>query len=128
MNKEIQKALLDKSSHFIDQAAQTLGQGAAHVYQVLVKQQFVEGLATIISIVLSGTLIIISLSIFFHYGKKNWSNWDDDEKAGFVMGGGFLLLVGFLVISIASNELAEAIKKLINPEFYAIKFIFESVK
>ena len=127
MDKEIQKQLLERSSGFIDKASQTLGQTAAHVYEVLVKQQFVEGIGSLVSIALFGVVFIAGMKWYIDLVKKPWKE-DSDDQFPIVLLGLVIAGVGGLVLGFAVGEVSIAIQKLINPEFFAIKFIFETAK
>lgn len=119
--------LLDKSSNFISEAAKILGQTASHVYQVLVRQSLVEGIGSIVQILILGIFIFIYSILFSNFIKKNWKNYSDDGQFACVLGGVMLTIIIISGVFWASGEIALAIQKIINPEYFAIKFIFDSV-
>lgn len=128
MDKEIQKELLNKTGDFINQAAHTLGATAQHVYEVLVRQQFVEGIGTLLGIGSFVVIMLVSTVMYTSIFKKKWGEMDSEAQTGVVVLGGIGFIILAFVLSITMTFVAEAIQKMINPEFYAIKFIFESVK
>lgn len=126
MDSKIQQQLLDKTSAFLQQASHTLGTGASHVYAVLIRQQFVEGATSIIQFVIGMIFILIGLPRLWSACKKADKEGDDDGFAlvgGGILGVGLFLMFGALILS----ALGDAIGKLINPEYYAISFIFNQL-
>lgn len=125
MDKEIQKQLLDKSSDFINQAAQVLGATAQHVYDVLVRQQLVEGISTLVGIPLMILLCWIILKPFVVFGYKKTQ---EDSYSAWEMLTPLISIVGGLIIFGLTFWMMDGLAHIINPEYYAIKFIFEMAK
>ncbi len=124
MDKEIQKELLNKTSSFINEAAKTLGNTTEHVYSVLVKQQAVDGITTLIGVPLATFISYKACKALWKIAEKkmakdSYSMWDVSVWP--LMIGVILSIFGITAWMMAG------LSRLINPEFYAIKFIFDSI-
>jgi chromate transport protein ChrA len=87
------------------------------VWNALIKQTYMEG---VVSIVWAAILVLIAFG-FYKLGKK-LNNSDEDTLfwlSSFVASGIFLFIGVFRFI--------EGIMWLINPEFYAIRYILEKI-
>ncbi|MDE1437634.1 hypothetical protein P9C91_18085 [Bacillus licheniformis] len=118
---------MDKAMEYIDKLAAKLGVAAEHVYGVLVKQAFASGVTdsiigfVFLMIAVIAGVIITRVTIKV-YGERH-CNWDCEWF--FVV-----LAVGLLVIlpgGISIYVITEGIKGLINPEYYAIKEILDTI-
>lgn len=118
---------MDKAMEYIDKLAAKLGVAAEHVYGVLVKQAFASGVTDSIigfiflMIAVIAGVIITKVTIKI-YGER-YCNWDCEWF--FVV-----LAVGLLVILpgvFGIYAITEGIKALINPEYYAIKEILDTI-
>ncbi|AXQ67866.1 hypothetical protein KIOSHI_250 [Bacillus phage Kioshi] len=123
----------DKLGGFIDELAKQLGVAATHVYEVLVKQQFVEGISLLVKAgVWIGILILVwtlmNKLIFKRWGKYEDPHGYDDTQ--FALG---ILTVFVVIISaIIGYKIVDwatlGIKMLLNPEYYALDTLMEFVK
>ncbi|MCD2370933.1 hypothetical protein LQ247_20175 [Bacillus sp. BS3(2021)] len=118
---------MDKAMEYIDKLAAKLGVAADHVYGVLVKQAFASGVTDLIigfvflMIAVIAGVIITKVTIKI-YGER-YCNWDCEWF--FVV-----LAVSLLVILpgvFGIYAITEGIKALINPEYYAIKEILDTI-
>ena len=118
---------MDKAMEYIDKLAAKLGVAAEHVYGVLVKQAFATGVTdsiigfVFLMIAVIAGVIITKMTIKM-YGERH-CNWDYEWF--FVV-----LAVGFLVVppgGFGIYAITEGIKALINPEYYAIKEILDTI-
>ena len=112
--------LIDKYSVKIENAitalAEKLQQPAEHVYKVLVKQQIVWGVGTLLGIFLG--MLVILLGII---GHNKW-DWDKDFSI-------FLEIIGFIfLISSFILFFIYGLTGLINPEYGALKDIISIIK
>ncbi len=125
MDQKIQQQLLDKSSQFINQAARILGQTSGHVYSVLVRQQVIDGIANILSLILFFAIVIIPSMLVM---KKAWAWHKEDEQSEAAM---VMLIIGpilFIIVGlIIATTLQSSLEQIFNPEYFAIKFIFDSI-
>ena len=120
----------------LSELAKGLGVAAEHVYTVMVKQQIVHGLLkTLPWIVLPIFLVIFAIifqrTVYKKVTKKYEEGLYDDEDAR----PGFTMIVLFfawaastILFIIAPFKIANGIGYLINPEYYAMKDIFEFIK
>ncbi|MCY9274563.1 hypothetical protein [Bacillus haynesii] len=118
---------MDKAMEYIDKLAAKLGVAAEHVYGVLVKQAFANGVtdsiigAVFLMIAVVAGVIITKVTLKSY--EERHCDWDCEWF--FVV-----LAVGLLVIlpgGIGIYVIAEGLKALINPEYYAIKEILDTI-
>lgn len=128
MDKELMREIIASGSAALKDFAQAAKTTGEHVYGVLVRQQMVEGISMIIALI----LFIVSLATVWirvvhprykkSKAKESYSSGDPEFFAGLSIFL-FILFIGALCIF-----LSLAIQKVLNPEFFAIKFIFDTVK
>jgi hypothetical protein len=111
MNSELSQ----KVAQVIEEMAKGLGLAVEHVYTILVNQMFYEGL--VFSLICILGIFLTSLLIYLL-----WTKASDEglQVVGTIMLG---VLLVFTFVSLPNNLL-----KVFNPEYYAIKFIIESIK
>ena len=104
-------------------AASALEPGAKHVYEVLVRQTFVEGLVQ----VLGGFLLLLLPIVFYLFWYKRFSTWagngspsEDRDMVEFFVHLGLVAVsaIGFIVTG-------QALPDVLNPEYGAIKFLLK---
>lgn len=120
----------DKLGGFIDELAKQLGVAATHVYEVLVKQQFVEGVSLGVK---SGITILLILLTWYLVNKlvfKRYEFIEDETGLGFLVWiFGAALAFGTLLFAIdIVGDITLAVKKLLNPEYYALQDLMDFVK
>lgn len=123
MDVKIQQQLLDKSSQFVDQAAKMLGSTAGHVYEILVRQQIVDGVDTIL---ITFITLIPTAIISWKFYKYSWARKEKDRYSEMYLLIVPIVLLCLAVFSTASYQIADGIQHIINPEYYAIQFIFNA--
>jgi len=125
MDTKIQQQLLNRASDFIDKAAKTLGQATAHVYQVLVSQQYVTGISTITEVIIMtlASIILVKPALWLWH-QASLKDDKENNSGDYRTGAGILIVIIYLAMIILTIILGEAIKHLLNPEYYAIEFIF----
>lgn len=98
--------------------ADKLGEGAAHLYELAVRQAFIDGIVYGTIWLLGAVALAVSTILFFRS-----KNDDVAEAAGIfiVFGGAIFLIFGTWAGVTAINALA-------NPEYYAIQQLLESVR
>ncbi|ATH93343.1 hypothetical protein ACH95_00840 [Bacillus glycinifermentans] len=118
---------MDKAMEYIDKLAAKLGVAAEHVYGVLVKQAFATGVTdsiigfVFLMIAVIAGVIITKMTIKM-YGERH-CNWDYEWFfVALTFGLSVVLPGGFGIYAIT-----EGIKGLINPEYYAIKEILDTI-
>jgi flagellar biosynthesis protein FlhB len=107
--------------------AQKLGEGAAHLYEIYVRQMFAEAVASGV------VLLVLSIGLFAFwilwyksrkaYEKKH--HYASDLSDGLGIAGSFATVVMTVLIPFL---LFDTITKLINPEYYAIERIITQVR
>ncbi|KAA6450976.1 hypothetical protein [Bacillus swezeyi] len=113
----------------INELSTRLGVAAEHVYEVLVKQQVINGIITIAFMV--GALILFGIMFpkFLRKGVQHQktlsSSYDSnpDMNIAWSLGGIllFTIVLSLIFIPIGINQ-------IINPEYYAIKDILDLIK
>lgn len=117
---------MDKAMAYIDKLAAKLGVAAEHVYGVLVKQAVANGITDVII----GLVVTTILIAVFSAGKKAFvkSNvsvgWDFLDWSMLTVFVGLVMVIGF---GFGLSILTDGIKAVINPEYYAIKEILDTI-
>lgn len=111
------------------QLAPSLGVAAEHVYGVLVRQQVVDGVVTLI-FCFAGLLPLIPFVMLARSSNRKFAEFEHSEKGkrgfrnphsesfGWSVAG--VLVYGLLVTIFVGIAAPTAIKKIANPEYYAI--------
>ncbi|AOZ62183.1 hypothetical protein QCM8_265 [Bacillus phage QCM8] len=120
----------DKLGGFIDELAKQLGVAATHVYEVLVKQQYVEGISLGVK---SGITILLILLTWYLVNKlvfKKYEFIEDETGLGFLVWilGVILAFVTLMFAIDIVGDITLAVKKLMNPEYYALQDLMDFVK
>lgn len=126
MNKEITETILASGSAMLAGVAETLQTTGAHVYEVLTKQQVLNGTGTLV-----GVLIFIIIASIFTFKMVKWAKKEMKESSSYdsdifgvtvlLTGLGYVLLLIFLMV------IFSAIFHIINPEYYSIMRIVEQI-
>jgi hypothetical protein len=121
-----------KATEYIDAIAAKLGVAAEHVYGILVRQQYVEGITTIL-----GCLTFVAVMFFIsrkitdltkstrESAKKKSFTEISEDLAHVVLVLGWIAF--FFALIFASFAIPDSVAKLINPEYYAIKEILDAI-
>lgn len=118
----------DKIGGFIDELAKQLGVAAEHVYEILVRQQYVDGIGMLVK---SGIWIVLFLVVWIAMTKlfyKKWDRIEDDAQFGIGMLSLVLGIVTVIMTFIIIGDVTLGIKKLLNPEYYALEDIMQFIQ
>jgi len=120
----------DKLGGFIDELAKQLGVAATHVYEVLVKQQFVDGVSLLIKAIIWVAIVSLVWFIVNKFVIKNWKRWDRHEEVQFLLG---IVIAAAIVMSCivgwnVVDWVTLGIKKLLNPEYYALQDLMDFIQ
>jgi hypothetical protein len=119
MNKETVDAIVNA----IKPVAEKIGEGAAHLYQVYVRQVYVEGVVCLtVGLPISLAVLVASIYIL----KSGMKAYQEDGEGEIRVGVACLLLLISLV-SIAAFA-SDGVMRLLNPEYYAIDRILSTVR
>lgn len=122
--KDIQP-YLDKIGEAITQIAHGLGVASEHVYGVLIRQQFVDGLVDVCISIIAPILYIIVMMYLLRLRKNIDSYWEDEVSAIVIIVG----VGGFIATTVIFfNLFPDGLKHLINPEYYAMQQILDYLK
>lgn len=105
-----------KIAELIDQLAKSLGVAADHVWQVLVYQQYIDGIKQMI---IYGVIFCVAL-----VGFLKCLRLVREEEEFWIIG---CVLFGLAVV-MTFCEFVSSIGLLINPEYYAIQEILDALK
>jgi uncharacterized protein YqhQ len=123
----------DKVTAYIDALAQKLGVAAEHVYITLIRQQYVEGITSIIA-------CLFAIGVTFYIAKKTteltknkreaakekWITSMSEDLAPVAVAVTWVLF--FISLIVTMFVIPGSVSQLINPEYYAIKEILNSLK
>ena len=118
---------MDKAMEYIDKLAAKLGVAAEHVYGVLVKQAFANGVTDAI---IGAVFLMIAVVAGVIITRVTIKSYDSDFGDWDIEWGLLVIVVGLLVILpgvFGIYVITEGIKALINPEYYAIKEILDTI-
>lgn len=125
LDKVISPELQGKIGVIIESLANKLGVASAHVYEILVRQAFSEGLITLIlccaSLLVTFIILIVGV-IWFRRAIKQRN--DDEAYAVFIIGG--LLFISFMLAGLI--PIKKGFLMTMNPEYYAIRDIIHMLK
>ncbi len=117
----------DEIGQILDELGERLGPAGEYVFQLAVRQQLISGwiaLAIFSVLFLLGTCLTwLSVSEFWKgYTDKNKGPYEDGYLAW--LGGAFL---GSIVAFIGLIELLQGLKRILNPEWYALTDILSRI-
>jgi hypothetical protein len=118
MNEELNKQLASLSAK--------LGVSVEHLWGVLIRQAIIDGLSSLLTVLVCMVLAGIAIFWFVWLGRKyrnvspdelRLSMWPPPEYARWLLLG----VVLFMLLLVASNNLYWVISDFLNPEFYALR-------
>ena len=112
--------VVEKLGAGVEALATSLQVPAAHVYEILVRQAVVMGITELVWTV-GGGIMAYAATRLLRYGFKLYAEKDDIFIPCFMFGGTGTL-IGFLIFG---ASVTDAIRYLVNPEYYAIKEILQ---
>lgn len=117
---------MDKAMEYIDKLAAKLGVAAEHVYEVLVKQAIANGVANVLigALVIAAAILLSAYTVRFV--KKRLKTHGMDGVDLFVL---IIFCLVFIVLPVFGGiaSVADGITALVNPEYYAIKEILDTI-
>lgn len=125
MNDEVVQEVLDRLDH--------LGELSGQGFEILVRQVYVEAVRDIVWALILFTLVVIATTYLrrcgylggeqrYHLEREN-DRYDDTKSISSIVAG----LLGALFLMIGLVATTNVVTKLINPEFYAIRYIVRSL-
>ena len=124
----------EKAFEYIDAIAANLDVAAEHVYGTLLKQAMVSGLRSVVYIIICLAVGYAILKVF----KRIYADVKEGEDGIFVdsygvsLGGVFSLVFGgialILMFFAIMVDISNATTALLNPEYWAIKEILDTIK
>ena len=109
----------------VDQLQKYAGPLAQHGWEILVRQQYIQGISQIIWAV---ALIVLSIAGYF-FGKKMWQ-WGKTIKMGYGDNGWqytpavLAWLVTIIMVFVAVALTSDGVAHMLNPEYYAAQNIY----
>ncbi len=126
MNKES----IDSIVNAIKPVAEKIGEGAAHLYEIYIRQMVAEGIGDLVSMAIFWITFAALCFALAKFAKKSEWDYGPDNTAAVVtvligLLGGVMLLVGMTwTFSSVTND----ITKIANPEYHAVQRILDTVK
>ena len=124
----------EKAFEYIDAIAANLGVAAEHVYGASLKQAMVSGLRSVVYIIICLAVSYAIIKVL----KRVYSDVKEDEEGLFVdsygvtLGGVFALIFGGIALVIMffviMADISNASTALLNPEYWALKEILDTIK
>lgn len=111
---------IEQLKPLFDKVAEKIGQGAEFGWEVVVRQQYVEGVAHLVNSFIVFLVFFAGGYLFYRLRK---SIIEHTQGVAFM-----LALVLIPLFLLGWNELIEGIKHLLNPSFYALDFFIQLVK
>lgn len=123
MNEEQIKALIAAGASALTPLAQTLGTTAEHVYEVLVFQARVQAITSLAVWIPDVLLMVASIFLLMWSMAEKHRTVCNHRCDGFVeallcLVGGSVIVGVFIALGMS---IADAVPRIINPEYYAIK-------
>ncbi len=116
---------LERAVDLLAALASRLGTTVDHLWPILVRQAVYEGVRLlIVGVVLGGVLVVVcwgSVRRAWELGdKKEWS----DQEGPMIL---VAILSGALAAILIPIMLSAGVLRILNPEFYALRFILEAI-
>lgn len=115
------KETVAEISKALEPLAQKLGEGAGHVYEVYLRQMFMEGAFNLIASISMAIIIVIVATLYLNYMNKV----NPAEKGANIVLVCLVLSIPMTVIILSSLG---NVTKMLNPEYHAIQRIVEQVR
>ena len=129
MDTQLTREILASGSAALGEFAKTAKTTAEHLYQVIVHQSVVEGIGTIVTIFAIFIIFLASIRPLKSLWQSAKRAEDNDNSygsgGGYFFGASIVTVTSVITVIILIVNLGEAIKHILNPEFYAIKFILD---
>ena len=106
----------------IDAIAAQLGVAKEFVWEILVKQQYVEAAQLMIGVIFCVVVLVYSIPICSKGFKEEYSSGDADAAAAII---GLFVSVGASIYILCGS--IACVGRLLNPEYYALKDILNMV-
>jgi uncharacterized membrane protein YidH (DUF202 family) len=106
------------------QLIEAIKQASPQVWATIAKQVRLEACS---DLVWAAVLILVSIALLFA-AKWFWKKHKEDEYGDWEQGTYLIAPISVIALIIALCLLTSGIKGVINPEFYAIRYIIESLQ
>ena len=128
MNEQLVREIIESGSATLTKLAEAAGSTGEHVYGVLVRQKLTEGISGLFEISIFIPLLLIPIYKAVKWGMKKEKEDNYSENISQYIIPILFSLVWFLLSLLIVDTISTSILKLVNPEYFAIEFIFESIK
>ena len=125
MNPENINQIIEQIKPAMSKMAEQLGVSMDFLWEVLLKQQYVEGFLAVGHVIIG----IIAIPFLVKFWKKCMKEMSENNMSDYVLVLGFVCApLTLLVALIICLNFEMAVSHLVNPEYQAIKDIFEFIK
>ena len=121
---EIQQ-LIDLTEKGLTQVATQLGTTLPQLWEIMVRQQYIEAIQAFILLGVSSIVFYFSVRAVFRAIKDEENGKTANEARDSIIIGSVVISGVFLIISFAMSY--EGIGQILNPEYYAIQSIVEQI-
>lgn len=121
---------LDKALDLLTALALKLGTTVEHLWPVLIRQAFFEGMVQLGVGLSVGTVLALAAREFYRRAEALWAQKEDrydnrmDRIIPMRLG---MIICGVLALIILPLFVSVGFLKLMTPEFYALRFILEAI-
>lgn len=125
MTVEQTQQVIDTVQTGLNKASEALGVTVPRLWEVLIKQQYVEGVQLIIGTLISICIVVVSILAYKEGSKPK--HWEERNSYALLFNttGAMIctisFFVGFISLIFAVDFMGSAIGRFINPEYYAIQ-------
>ncbi len=139
MDKELVREIIESGSAVLTKLAEVAGSTGAHLYEIFVRQQVIEGISSVTILLLVFIFDFFAIRAINKQADKSMNSLKvggviedkyDLKRAKNDTGEGYfvlmLLCISFsIVVALLLNH---SFQKIFNPEYFAIKSILESIR
>jgi chromate transport protein ChrA len=117
---------MDRVGGYIDALAEKLNVASAALWEILIRQMYVDGFLNLASMVIFGVVGLVSYKYFKKgLGMKSTNNYDMDAKAATIIFSVVGMIVAFVIVILCGIN---GVQYIANPEYWAIQALIEAVR
>jgi hypothetical protein len=113
----------DEFSRRLSELADKLNVSVEHLWGVLVKQAFIDGLSSLLTVVVCALLAVAAFCIFF-YARRKFKTAEAEKSALYPRVPLDWIILGtvlLMIVMVAGSNLYWVVSDFTNPEYYALR-------